>query len=95
MFPAKTNGPCQTVKPMDFSQSCHFSTCDNLPGVSLGVAVGVGLGVGLGLSAALSGVFAAVGLVQFTVANAQEFIDNPNVQSLGSAEIKHLWICGG
>ena len=58
-----------------------------MPGVSLGVAVGVGLGVGLGLSAALSGVFAAVGLVQFTVANAQEFIDNPNVQSLGSAEI--------
>ena len=49
------------------------------PGVSLGVAVGVGLGV----SAALSGVFAAVGLVQFTVANAEEFINNPNVQPLG------------
>jgi hypothetical protein len=83
MFPAKTNGPCQTVKHMDFSQSCHFSTCDNLPGGSLGVAVGVGLGVGLGVSAALSGVFAAVGLVQFTVANAEEFINNPNVQPLG------------
>ena len=55
-----------------------------MPGVSLGVAVGVGLGVGLGLSAALSGIFAAVGLVQFTVANAQEFINNPNVQPLGS-----------
>ena len=53
------------------------------PGVSLGVAVGVGLGVGLGVSAALSGVFAAVGLVQFTVANAEEFINNPNVQPLG------------
>ena len=63
--------------------SCHFSTCDNLPGVSLGVAVGVGLGVGLGLSAALSGVFAAVGLVQFTMANAEQFINNPNVQPLG------------
>ena len=53
------------------------------PGVSLGVAVGVGLGVGLGVSAALSGVFAAVGLVQFTVANAEEFINDPNVQPLG------------
>ena len=47
------------------------------------MAVGVGLGVGLGVSAALSGVFAAVGLVQFTVANAEEFINNPNVQPLG------------
>ena len=67
-----------------------ISRCD-LPGVSLGVAVGVGLGVGLGLSAALSGIFAAVGLVQFTVANAQEFINNPNVQPLGSIGSMLVW----
>ena len=58
-------------------------TCDPMAGVSLGVAIGVGLGVGLGVSAALGSAFSAVGVVQFTVANAQEFINNPQVQWLG------------
>ena len=52
-------------------------------GVSLGVAVGVALGVGLGVSAALSGIFAAAGVVQFSVPNVEEFTNNPEVQPLG------------
>ena len=61
-----------------------------MAGVSLGVAMGVGLGVGLGVSAALGGVFSAVGVVQFTVANAQEFINNPQVQWLGLKDVGWL-----
>jgi len=61
-----------------------------MAGVSLGVAVGVGLGVGLGVSAALGGVFSAVGVVQFTVANAEEFINNPQVQWLGLKDVGWL-----
>eukprot|EP00435_Cladocopium_sp_Y103_P053293 s70_g17.t1 len=77
-------------------------------GVSLGVAVGVGLGVGLGVSAALGGVFSAVGLVQFTVANAQEFINNPQVQqglkkaflrlaglAIAESAVTLNWACAG
>lgn len=77
-------------------------------GVSLGVAVGVGLGVGLGVSAALGGVFSAVGVVQFTVANAQDFINNPQVQqglkkaflrlaglAIAESAVTLNWACAG
>lgn len=77
-------------------------------GVSLGVAVGVGLGVGLGVSAALGGVFSAVGVVQFTVANAEEFINNPQVQqglkkaflrlaglAIAESAVTLNWACAG
>eukprot|EP00435_Cladocopium_sp_Y103_P018851 s3540_g4.t1 len=101
-------GTCIPVVPLGSAPVPAQTDIGVAVGVSLGVAVGVGLGVGLGLSAALSGVFAAVGLVQFTVANAQEFINNPNVQqglkkafirlaglAIAEAAVTLNWACAG
>jgi len=101
-------GTCIPVVPLGSVPVPAQTNIGVAVGVSLGVAVGVGLGVGLGLSAALSGIFAAVGLVQFTVANAQEFINNPNVQqglkkafirlaglAISEAAVTLNWACAG
>ncbi|CAL1152060.1 unnamed protein product [Cladocopium goreaui] len=101
-------GTCIPVVPLGSVPVPAQTNIGVAVGVSLGVAVGVGLGVGLGVSAALSGVFAAVGLVQFTVANAEEFINNPNVQqglkkafirlaglAIAEAAVTLNWACAG